>query len=77
MGLEPTAEVTNYSKDGIRKILLARRKLNPELMVLIKPADHSKYENIIDILDEMQITNMQRYAIVDFTADDKSRLINQ
>lgn len=69
-GLEPPASETNYSKDGVRKILLERRS-NPRLMVLIKPKDDSKYQNMIDILDEIEITNTQTYAIVDFTDEDK------
>lgn len=73
MGLEPTAELTNYSSEGVRKILLARGT-NPDLMVLIKPLDKSRYQNMIDILDEMVITNITRYAIVDFTEDDKTRI---
>ena len=35
------------------------------LIVLIKSDDKSKYKNLVDILDEMQITNIGRYAIVD------------
>lgn len=71
-GLTPPAEVTNYSKDGIRKLLLERNKANPKLMVLIKPQDESRYNNMVDILDEMEITATKRYAIVDFTPDDKA-----
>lgn len=37
------------------------------LMVLIKSDDKAKYKNLIDILDEMQITNVGKYAIVDIT----------
>lgn len=73
-GLDPSAELTDYSKDGVRKILLERKNGNKNLMVLIKPKDDCKYENIVDILDEMEITNMTRYAIVDFTDDDKTRI---
>lgn len=72
IGLTPPAEITNYSKDGVRKLLLERMKANPKLMVLIKPQDESRYNNMVDILDEMEITNMKRYAIVDFTPDDKT-----
>jgi biopolymer transport protein ExbD len=72
IGLTPPAETTNYSKDGVRKLLLERMKANPKLMVLIKPQDESRYNNMVDILDEMEITNMKRYAIVDFTDDDKT-----
>jgi biopolymer transport protein ExbD len=72
MGLEPAAELTNYSKDGIRKILIESKNANPNLMVLIKPKDNARFENIVDILDEMEITDMARYAIVDFTDDDET-----
>lgn len=71
-GLTPPAEVTNYSKNGVRKLLLERMAQNPKMMVLIKPKDESRYNNMVDILDEMEITNMKRYAIVDFTEDDKT-----
>jgi biopolymer transport protein ExbD len=76
MGLDPSAEVTNYSKDGIRKILMERSNVNPNLMVLIKPKDNSHFQNMVDILDEVQITGMSRYAIVDFTDDDQARIPN-
>ena len=71
-GLTPPAEVTNYSKDGVRKLLLERMRANPKMMVLIKPKDESRYNNMVDILDEMDITQMKRFAIVDFTDDDKT-----
>jgi biopolymer transport protein ExbD len=73
-GLDASAKMTNYSNDGVRKILLEKGKANPNLMVLIKPKDNSKYENIVDILDEMDITNIKKYAIVAYTSDDKIRL---
>jgi biopolymer transport protein ExbD len=71
IGLDPPVKLTNYSNRGIRKILL-ERKDNPKLWVLIKPKDDSKYENMVDILDEIEIANIDRYAIVDFTEDDKT-----
>jgi biopolymer transport protein ExbD len=71
-GLTPPAEITNYSKDGVRKLLLDRIRQNPKLMILIKPKDESRYNNMVDILDEMDITQMKRYAIVEFTNDDKT-----
>jgi hypothetical protein len=45
---------------------------NPKVMILIKPKDESRYENMVNILDEMDITNMKRFAIVDYTDDDKT-----
>ena len=71
MGITPPAEITNYSKDGVRKLLLEKQRLRPKLVVLLKPKDNCKYENMVDILDEIFITKMKRYAIVDFTEDDR------
>jgi hypothetical protein len=34
---------------------------------VIKAADKAKYENLVDILDEMLICNIGRYAVVDIT----------
>ena len=73
-GPDPQARLTNYSKDGIRKILLERRTVVPEIMVLIKPMDEAKYENVVDVLDEITITGITRYAIMDLTDDDKTIL---
>jgi biopolymer transport protein ExbD len=72
IGLTPPAEITNYSTAGIRKVLNDHNKANPKLMVLIKPKDESRYNNMVDILDEMDITATKRFAIVDFTDDDKT-----
>jgi biopolymer transport protein ExbD len=96
----PTLTETDYSKDGIRRVLLQRNKalylqieqMNKEVIegkmqisqdsvtglkrsmmkedkagpvVLIKAGDNVKYRNIVDIIDEMAITNVARYALVD------------
>jgi biopolymer transport protein ExbD len=74
MGLDPSSQLTDYSSNGIRKILLERSKENEQLMVLIKPMDMARYENMIDILDEVEVANIGRYAIVGFTDDDKARI---
>ena len=40
------------------------------MVVLIKPTDQANYKNVVDILDEMNICNIKRYALVDITVDD-------
>jgi biopolymer transport protein ExbD len=72
IGIEGPAARTNYSKDGLRRILLQESRANPNLMVIIKPMGRSRYENMVDVLDEVNITKISRYAIVDFTADDQA-----
>ena len=40
------------------------------MMVIIKPAEHSVYENLVDALDEMNITKVPSYAIAAISAKD-------
>ena len=68
---EPQAKKVDFSKDGIRKVLLQKNAEIREMIVLIKALDESKYKNMVDILDEMTICNIKRYAIVDITSADK------
>ncbi|MNL78005.1 hypothetical protein D3C87_2043010 [compost metagenome] len=46
------------------------------IIVLIKSDDKSRYKNLVDILDEMNITNIGRYAIVDIAPGDL-KMINE
>ncbi len=100
---------TNFSKDGLRKMLLSRNKdlfskikqLNDDVVtgkivlsrdsvearikrfkkedklgpvVLIKATDKVKYGNIVDVVDEMAIADINRYAIVDINPLEKKML---
>ena len=67
--VEPLTE-TNFSSDGIRKVLLEKNITVKDMVVLIKPTDQANYKNVVDILDEMSICNIKRYALVDITTDD-------
>ena len=67
----PTVEVTDYSAEGIRKVLFKKNKeIGSKFVVVIKAMQKSKYKNMVDILDEMTITNTQRYAIVKILPED-------
>lgn len=68
---DPRVEVTDYSNDGVRKVLLRENAQIKEMVVLIKPSDESRYRNVVDILDEMNISNIARYALVEITEVDK------
>jgi biopolymer transport protein ExbD len=74
--------VVGYGKNGIRKELLAKTKSvvakygDPKkgLIVLVKASKKSTYRNLVDILDEIAITKVPTYAIVDITPEDKAML---
>jgi biopolymer transport protein ExbD len=56
---------TNFG--GIRDIIINKKKsTNPEdFVVVIKPTPDATYKNTVDILDEMTINEVKRYALVD------------
>ncbi len=68
----PEIKVTNYGPDGIRKVILDRQRQAPAPVILLKPNDDAKYKNMVDILDEMNITNQKKYALVPASKDDIS-----
>jgi len=68
----------NYSSESLRKLILEKtaaigknEKGENKIVIIIKPLDESKYKNVVDILDEMNITQSQRYAIVDVLPEEK------
>ncbi|MCB0508625.1 MAG: biopolymer transporter ExbD [Chitinophagales bacterium] len=67
---------TDYTPKGIREIILDKQKEvkakfgldkegDSQMIVLIKLTDDSNYKNMVDILDEMDITKTRIYAIQD------------
>ncbi len=67
---------TNFSADGIRKVLREKNATIYEMVVLIKPSDKAVYKNVVDILDEMNISDIKRYALVDITPVDLELIQN-
>lgn len=69
-----TIKTTNY-KD-IRDVILKKKKSTPatDLFVIIKPDKDATYKNAVDILDEMDINDISRYAMVDPTPDEYSKI---
>jgi biopolymer transport protein ExbD len=46
--------------------------LDKDLVIVIKPGELATYKNTVDILDEMTITNIKRYAMVDLFPAEKA-----
>ncbi len=53
----------------IRNVLLDKKARTPEkdLVVVLKPSVECTYKNVVDILDEMSINVLKRYALVDIS----------
>ena len=68
---KPELKVTNFGPEGIRKVILSRMQQQPKTVILIKPSEEAVYKNMVDILDEMTITNQKKYALVDISTLDE------
>jgi biopolymer transport protein ExbD len=74
----PEIFTTDYSPEGFRKMaveMVAKGKsLQKDAVFIIKPTEESSYKNVVDILDEMKITNAKVYAIQQLYPQDKEIL---
>jgi biopolymer transport protein ExbD len=60
-------QTNKIDEKTFRDNVAAIKAFKDGLIVIIKANDDSKYKNLVDILDEMNICNIGRYAIVDIT----------
>ncbi|MFS8082534.1 MAG: ExbD/TolR family protein [Ginsengibacter sp.] len=74
-GSDPATMQTTGYKD-VRNIILEKKKKTPaeDFFVIIKPDKDATYKNAVDVLDEMNINDVSRYAMVDPTADEYSKI---
>jgi biopolymer transport protein ExbD len=71
---DPTTkiQVTDFSDKGLRAVLFNyKARIGDPFTVVIKSTDQAKYGNMVDLLDELAITNNHRYGIVDISESDK------
>lgn len=68
--LAPNAtNLQTSSMKKIRDIIINKKRTTPDadLVIVIKPSNESTYKDVVDILDEMTINVIQRYALVDIS----------
>jgi biopolymer transport protein ExbD len=65
---------TNFK--GIRDVIITKKRTTPpeDLVVVIKPNEEATYKNTVDILDEMTINGIKRFALVDITPQENEPL---
>ncbi len=70
-------QVSNFQQ--IRQVLQQHKQTiaQPECMVIIKPSAYCQYKNVVDILDEITIQNIKRYALVKITPPEAQLMPSQ
>ncbi|WP_143308203.1 ExbD/TolR family protein [Chitinophaga vietnamensis] len=77
-GDAPSVHYSSFSNQkGIRDVIIGKKEKvqrayhKNELMILIKADRKANYANLVDIMDEMLINKIDRYAIVDITPEEQ------
>ncbi len=81
--IEGAEKLKKCAISNLRPVLLNKKKQVKELpasftkaahkvYVLIKPNDDSQYTDVVQLLDEMQITDIQNYILMDITVEEKA-----
>lgn len=73
---------SSYSlKDGIGKVIFDKSQSvvqnsggRDSIVIIIKPMKESTYENVVSVLDDMNIYEINKYALVKFTKNDKKMI---
>jgi biopolymer transport protein ExbD len=68
-GLNSTFEQVNISSVG--EILKKKNAEIDRMAVFIKSTDKSRFQNFVDIMDDISTTKIERYYIVDIEPEDK------
>jgi biopolymer transport protein ExbD len=75
-GFYKQGNVRDCSLKEIRNIIVNKKRKTPEkdFFVIIKPSKSAHYGDIVDILDEMTISDVKRYALVNITPHEETFL---
>lgn len=68
---DPQTETTDYT-DGLEALLERKNAEVDKMVVLIKPLDSSQYEDLIAVLDALNFSGVERYAISPLSDFDRS-----
>jgi biopolymer transport protein ExbD len=81
-----TFGVTSYSvNDGLGQIIRNKQaaldKTKPgkrdDLMLMVKPMPESNYQNLVNVIDEVLINDVKRYAVMDVTDEEKEAVAHR
>lgn len=78
----PEMKETFFGNEGIRKIILQKRKSVQKLkgtpddfVMIIKPSAESTFQNFVDIIDEVAINDVKHYYTSEIDEADKKDLL--
>ena len=73
--LRSVEQAKKIDYDKLREVIVAfRKEMNDSSVIFIKPAEKAGYKNIVDVLDEMTVNDIKKYAMLDLTKEEEEIL---
>ena len=77
-GEDPEVKSVSMGYDFRKAVVDNLTKVGGEKFVLVlKPTKESTYKNMVDVLDDMAVIKLKRYALVDALTPDEKTLLNR
>ena len=86
---DPDIETIDYSEEGVREIIKKHLDRFPnrcdlvgdapncwDPIFVVKPAPSCKYKNMVDMMDEMRINNVKKYALDEVNSQDSLLMVD-
>lgn len=70
MGNEPTA-LKKIAFKELRPLLVERLRANPKLITLVQIDREAKYNDMVDVMDELNLAKIDKFSLAPMTANDK------
>lgn len=68
----PKVTKTNFSRQGIGKVLQEKNAAIAGMFVFIKPSERSRYQNMVDVFDKIREADVKQYSLMELTPEDQA-----
>jgi biopolymer transport protein ExbD len=66
---------THFGKDGVREMIMEKKRhVGQDIIILIKTTPDCSYGNLVDAMDEMNITNVEKWMVLDASPEEQMKL---
>ena len=69
-----TGDLVSTAMKDLEELFIENSKLNPELIILAKLHREARYETMVDVMDELEISGMSRFSLVPMEEEDLEML---
>jgi biopolymer transport protein ExbD len=69
-----TGILAPVQRKDLRRLFQDQAKLNPDLIILVKVDRKAKYADMVNMMDELEFANMERFSLVELSPEEAEEL---